>query len=185
MDSQRQEEYDGDIEAALEVEEDWALKDSLVKEEEKSEESKEEEEANQVEANQEEEKSKEESEESKEESEEEEADQGEGSKRDINNRKSESAEEVIEELRRRLTHEATGPHPVWVPPVRVRTLVPFQNGSITHPAGSIVAVHRMSEVKPGRMVVTLDGKESCLPVRRSTTHTTRHGLPAPTVEILD
>jgi hypothetical protein len=133
-----------------------------------------------VEADQEEEKSKEESEESEEKSEEEEANQGEGSKRDRNDRKSDSAEEVIEELRRRLTHEATGP-----PPVRVRTLVPFQDGPTIHPAGSIMAVHQMSEVKPGQMVVTLDGEETCLPVRRSTARTTRHGLPAPTVEILD
>ena len=48
-----------------------------------------------------------------------------------------------------------------------------------------MAVHRMSEVKPGRMVVTLDGKESCLPVRHGGARTTRHGLPVPTVEILD
>ena len=169
VDSQRQEEYDGDIEAALEVEEDWALK-----EEEKSEESKEKEEDDQVEevSKQEEEekpeeKSKEESEESEEESEEEEADQGEGTKRDRNDRKSESPEEVIEELCRRLTHEATGP-------VRVCVLVPFQNGSITHPAGSIMTVHRMSEVKPGRMVVTLDREEFCLAVRHGTART-RHG----------
>ena len=167
MDSQRQEEDDCDIEVKGEVEEDWALNDSLVKEEEKSEESKEEEETDQVEADQEEEKSKEESEESEEESEEEEADQGEGTKRDRKDRKPESPEEVIEELCRRLTHEATGP-------VRVRVLVPFQNGSITHPAGSIMTVHRMSEVKPGRMVVTLDGEEFCLAVRHGTART-RHG----------
>ena len=149
MDGQRQEEDEGDIDVKGEVEEDQALEEGVR------------------------------SEESEEESEEEEANQGEGSKRDRNDRKSESAEEVIEELRRRLTHEATGPPPVWVPPVRVRTLVPFRDGSTIHPAGSIMAVHRMSEVKPGQMVVTLDGEETCLPVRRST------GLPAPTVEILD
>ena len=160
VDGQRQEEDEGDIDVKGEVEEDQALEEGVR------------------------------SEESEEESEEEEANQGEGSKRDRNDRKSESAEEVIEELRRRLTHEATGPPPVWVPPVRVRTLVPFRDGSTIHPAGSIMAVHRMSEVKPGQMVVTLDGEETCLPVRRSTTRgggvdRLPSGLPAPTVEILD
>ena len=167
------------------MEEDWLNqveeeeKDSL-KEEEKAKES--EEESEEEEADQVEEVSKEEEEKSEEKTEEESKE--EGSKSDRNDRKSETAEEVIEELSRRLTHEATGQPPVWVPPVRVRTLVPFQDGSIIHPAGSIMAVHRMSEVKPGRMVVTLDGKESCLAVWHGTART-RHGLPAPTVEILD
>ena len=42
--------------------------------------------------------------------------------------------------------------------------------------GSIIAVHRLSEVRPGRMVVTLDGKEWSLPA-------VLDGLP--TVETLD
>ena len=92
----------------------------------------------------------------------------EGSKRDRIDRKSETAEEMIEELRRRLAHEAMGPPPVC----RVRTLIP----SSLAPAGSIMAVHRLSKVKPVGMVVTLDGKEWSLQPRRD-------GLP--TVEILD
>ena len=146
VDGQRQEEDEGDIDVKGEVEEDQALEEGVR------------------------------SEESEEESEEEEANQGEGSKRDRNDRKSESAEEVIEELRRRLTHEATGPPPVWVPPVRVRTLGPFRDGSTIHPAGSIMAVHRLSEKIPGNMLITLDGKEWSL--------ASTHGG-APTVEILD
>jgi hypothetical protein len=172
VDSQRQEEDDGDIEVKGEVEEGWALKDSLVGEEEKSEESKEEEGADRVEADQEEERSREESERSEEGSEEEGADQGEGSRRGGGDRRSESAEEVIEELRRRLTHEAAGPPPAWVPPVRVRTLVPFNTAG---PAGSIMAVHRLSK-KGAVIFVTLDGREWGLP-------SGHHG--APTVEILD
>ena len=74
---------------------------------------------------------------------------------------------MIEELRRRLAHEAMGSPPVC----RVRTLVP----SSLAPAGSIMAVHRLSKVKPVQMVVTLDGKEWSL-------HPRRGGLP--TVEIL-
>ena len=68
--------------------------------------------------------------------------------------------------------EAMGPPPVC----RVRTLIP----SSLAPAGSIMTVHRLSKVKPVRMVVTLDrgdGKEWSLQPRR------RGGLP--TVEILD
>ena len=76
-----------------------------------------------------------------------------------------AAEELIEELRRRL--EGTGP-----PPVRVRTLVRFDP---LGPAGSTTAVHRLSKV-PGLMIVTLDGRERSLP-------STHKG--APTVEILD
>ena len=79
-----------------------------------------------------------------------------------------AAEELIEELRRRL--EGTGPPP---PPVRVRTLVRFDP---LGPAGSITAVHRLSEKTPGLMLVTLDGTERSLP-------STHKG--APTVEILD
>ena len=76
--------------------------------------------------------------------------------------------EVIEELRRRLAHEAMGPPPVC----RVRTLVP----SPLAPAGSIMAVSRLSGVKPVRVVVKVDGKEMSLRPRYD-------GLP--TVEILD
>ena len=61
-----------------------------------------------------------------------------------------------------------GPPPVC----RVRTLIP---GSLA-PAGTIMVVHRLSEVEPDRIVVTLDGKEWSLPLRHG-------GLP--TVEILD
>ena len=90
----------------------------------------------------------------------------EGSKRI--DRKPETAEELIGELRRRL--EATGPPP---PPVRVRTLVPIET---LGPAGSITAVHRLSEKTPGLMLVTHDGTERSLV-------STYKG--APTVEILD
>ena len=62
-----------------------------------------------------------------------------------------------------------GPPPVC----RVRTLIPH---SSLAPAGSIMVVHRLSEVKPVQMVVTLDGKEWSLQPRHG-------GLP--TVEILD
>ena len=79
-----------------------------------------------------------------------------------------AAEELIEELRRRL--EGTGPPP---PPVRVRTLVRFDP---LGPAGSITAVHRLSEKTPGLMLVTHDGTELGLV-------STYKG--APTVEILD
>ena len=44
------------------------------------------------------------------------------------------------------------------------------------PAGTIMVVHRLSEVEPDRIVVTLDGKEWSLQLRHG-------GLP--TVEILD
>ena len=94
----------------------------------------------------------------------------EGSKRDRIDRKSETAEEMIEELRRRLAHEAMGPPPVC----RVRTLIP--GGPAMAPAGTIMVVHRLSEVEPDRIVVTLDGKEWSLQPRHG-------GLP--TVEILD
>ena len=147
MDSQRQEEDDGDIEVKGEVEEDWAHQ---VEEEGKH-------------SLKEEEKSEEESEEESKDSEEE------GSKRI--DRKPETAEELLGELRRRL--EATGPPPVRVPPVRVRTLVPIET---VGPAGSIMAVHRLSEKIPGLMIVTLDGTERSLV-------STHNG--APTVEILD
>ena len=60
-----------------------------------------------------------------------------------------------------------------MPPVRVRTLVPIET---VGPAGSIMAVHRLSEKIPGLMLVTLDGTERSLV-------STHNG--APTVEILD
>ena len=82
------------------------------------------------------------------------------------------AEEMMEELRRRLAHEAMGPPPVC----RVRTLIPVTGGPAMAPAGTIMVVHRLSEVEPDRMGVTLDGKEWTLPLRHG-------GLP--TVEILD
>ena len=83
---------------------------------------------------------------------------------------SETAEEMMEELRRRLAHEAMGPPPVC----RVRTLVNLSTPPA--PAGTIMVVHRLSEVDPDRTVVTLDGREWSLPMRHG-------GLP--TVEILD
>ena len=94
----------------------------------------------------------------------------EGSKRI--DRKPETAEELIGELRRRL--EATGPPPAWVPPVRVRTLVTIES---VGPAGSIMAVHRLSEKIPGSMLVTVDGTERSLA-------SARHNG-APSVEIID
>ena len=159
---EEEEEDDGDIEVKGEVEEDWAHqveeegKHSL-KEEEKSEEESED--------------SEEESKDSEEESQESEEEE-EGSKRI--DRKPETAEELIGELRRRL--EATGPPP---PPVRVRTLVPFKIKGMT--VDSIIAVHGLSEEIPERMIVTRDRKEE-----------KKWDLPlasvcdgAPTVEILD
>ena len=189
VDGRRQEEDDGDSEVKGEVEEDWALE-----EEEKSEESKEEEEADRVEegSKREEEKPEEESKDSEEESqeseseEEEEVDQveevskeeerseekseerSEERSEEESKEEEEAEEEMIEELRRRLAHEAMGPPPVC----RVRTLVP----SPLAPAGSIMAVSRLSGVKPVRVVVKVDGKEMSLRPRYD-------GLP--TVEILD
>ena len=89
-------------------------------------------------------------------------------------RKPGTAEEMIEELRRRL--EATEPPP---PPVRVRALVPFKaKGKTLCIAGSIVAVHGLSDKIPGWMRVTLDGAECHLPSACA-------GDGAPTEEILD
>ena len=146
VDGQRQEEDEGDIDVKGEVEEDQALEEG-VRSEDSEEESKD-------------------SEEESQESEEEE----EGSKRI--DRKPETAEELIGELRRRL--EATGPPPAWVPPVRVRTLVTIES---VGPAGSIMAVHRLSEKIPGSMLVTVDGTERSLA-------SARHNG-APSVEIID
>jgi hypothetical protein len=187
----------GAAEVRGEVEEDWV--DWVLEEEEKSEESKEEEEADRVEegSKREEEKSEEESKDSEEESkdseeesqeseEEEEVDQveevskeeerseekseerSEERSEEESKEEEEAEEEMIEELRRRLAHEAMGPPPVC----RVRTLVP----SPLAPAGSIMAVSRLSGVKPVRVVVKVDGKEMSLRPRYD-------GLP--TVEILD
>ena len=89
--------------------------------------------------------SEEESKDSEEESQESEEEE-EGSKRI--DRKPETAEELIGELRRRL--EATGP-------VRVRTLVPFKIKGMT--VDSILAVHGLSENFPGGMIVTWDRTE--------------------------
>ena len=197
VDGRRQEEDDGDSEVKGEVEEDWV--DWVLEEEEKSEESKEEEEADRVEegSKREEEKPEEESKDSEEESkdseeesqeseEEEEVDQveevskeeerseekseerSEERSEEESKEEEEAEEEMIEELRRRLAQEAMG-----LPPVcRVRTLVP----SPLAPAGSIMAVSRLSGVKPVRVVVKVDGKEMSLRPRYD-------GLP--TVEILD
>ena len=157
MDGQRQEEDEGDIDVKGEVEEDQALEEG-VRSEEESEDSEEEAEDSEKESK--------DSEEESQESEEEE----EGSKRI--DRKPETAEELIGELRRRL--EATGPPPARVPPVRVRTLVTIES---VEPAGSIMAVHRLSEKIPGSMLVTVDGTERSLA-------SARHNG-APSVEIID
>ena len=98
----------------------------------------------------------------------------EGSKRI--DRKPETAEELIGELRRRL--EATGPPP---PPVRVRTLVPFKIKGMT--VDSIIAVHGLSEKIPDdrRMIVTWDRtEEKKWDLPSASVHDG-----APTVEILD
>ena len=94
----------------------------------------------------------------------------EGSERDKTDRKPETEDEVIEELRRRLAHKATVPPPVC----RVRSLGAFEaraEEELSSQPGSIITVHWLSEASPGWMVGALDGKKGY--------------LPANTVEILD
>ena len=76
--------------------------------------------------------------------------------------KPETEEEVIEELRRRLAHKATGPPPVC----RVRALGAFEaraEDELSFQLGSIITVHRLSEGSPGWMVGSLDGKRGYMP----------------------
>ena len=74
----------------------------------------------------------------------------------------EAEEEVIEELRRRLAHKATGPPPVY----RVRALGAFEaraEDELSFQPGSIITVHRLSEMNPGWIVGFLDGKKGYMP----------------------
>ena len=76
--------------------------------------------------------------------------------------KEEKEEEVIEELRRRLAHKATGPPPVY----RVRALGAFEaraEDELSFQPGSIITVHRLSEMNPGWIVGFLDGKKGYMP----------------------
>ena len=55
----------------------------------------------------------------------------------------ETGEELIEELRRRLAHKATGPPPVC----RIRALDAFEardEDELSHKPGDIIVVHRLS-----------------------------------------
>ena len=80
------------------------------------------------------------------------------------------AREVIEELRHRLAHEATGPPPVC----RVRALCANEGRAwprlaetpaadseteFSFQPGTIMTIHRLSEADPGWMYGTLDGKK--------------------------
>ena len=83
----------------------------------------------------------------------------------------ETVEEMIEELRCRLAHKATG-----LPPVcRIRALDTFEAGEedeLSHKPGDIIVVHRLSEASPGTpsagwVVGTLDGKWGYVPIPRA------------------
>ena len=73
------------------------------------------------------------------------------------------AREVIEELRHRLAHEATGPPPVC----RVRALCANEGSAwprlaeteFSFQPGTIMTIHRLSEAAPDWMYGTWDGKK--------------------------
>ena len=86
----------------------------------------------------------------------------EGRERDKTDRKPETEDEVIEELRRRLAHKATGQPPVC----RVRALGAYKamaEDELSFQPGNIITVHRLSEASPGWMVCALDGKKGYAP----------------------
>ena len=74
------------------------------------------------------------------------------------------AREVIEELRHRLAHEATGPPPVC----RVRALCANEGSAwprlaeteFSFQPGTIMTIHRLSEASPGWMYGTWTGRRA-------------------------
>ena len=68
------------------------------------------------------------------------------------------AREVIEELRRRLAREATGPPPDG----RVRALCANEGDAwprLSFQPGTVITIHRLSEVNLGWMFGTMDGRK--------------------------
>ena len=107
----------------------------------------------------------------------------EGSKRDKTDRKPETGEEVIEELRRRLDHKATGPPPVC----RVRALGAFEaraEDELSFQPGSIITVHRISEAGPGWLVGALDGKKGYVPANTGAWWAGAGGLEGDLLEVI-